>query len=307
MSLDAFTLLRPWWLVAPPVILALALAARSRGDLGDWRRAVDAPLLAALAARGAVVSASRRALGLSAWLVAAALIGLALAGPAIERRDAAGWRNLDALVLALDVSRSMSEGGAFDEARFAALQVLDAAAGRQAALALYAGDAYLASAFSTDREALRPLVAAGLAGAVPDPGSAPVRAIALAGARLSAAGMVGGDLVLVTDGGGIDAATLEAATRFAADGRRLHVVHVASTAIGGAPTGDRAAAARLAVAGGGSFADAADPTAVAAAVARPATAGLAESGFTAFAWTDLGRALLAVAALPMLLLFRRRT
>ena len=46
MSLDAFTLLRPWWLLAPPLILALAILARSRGDLGDWRRAIDAPLLA---------------------------------------------------------------------------------------------------------------------------------------------------------------------------------------------------------------------------------------------------------------------
>jgi len=307
MSLEAFTLLRPWWLLAPPLILALALAARSRGDLGDWRRAVDAPLLAVLAARGAVVSASRRALGLSAWLIAAALVGLAVAGPAIERRDTGGWRNLDALVLALDVSRSVTEGGGFDEARFAALQVLDAAAGRQAALALFAGDAYLASAFSADREALRPLIASGLAGAVPDPGSAPVRAIALAGARLAAAGMVGGDLVLVTDGGGIDDAALAAAARFAADGRRLHVVHVASTAAGGAPTGDRGAAARLAVAGGGSFADAVDPAAVAAAVAEPATSELVRGGFATFAWTDLGRALLALAALPMLVLFRRRT
>lgn len=307
MSLEAFTLLRPWWLIAPPLILALAILARRRGDLGDWRRAVDGPILAVLAARGAVVPASRRALGLSAWLLAAALIALALSGPAVERRDAAGWRNLDGLVVALDVSRSVTEGGAFDEARFASLEVLEAAAGRQAALALYAGDAYLASAFSTDREALRPLVAAGLEGAVPDPGSAPVRAIALANARLSAAGMVGGDLVLVTDGGGIDEATLAAAARFAADGRRLHTVYVASTAIGGTETGDPAAAARLAAAGGGRFAEAADPTAVVAAVARPSAAGLAESGFTAFAWTDLGRALLAVAALPMLLLFRRRS
>jgi Ca-activated chloride channel family protein len=86
MSLDAFTLLRPWWLLAPPVILALAILARSRGALGDWRRAVDAPLLAVLAARGAVVSASRRALGLSAWLVAAALIGLAGAVSARRRK-----------------------------------------------------------------------------------------------------------------------------------------------------------------------------------------------------------------------------
>jgi Ca-activated chloride channel family protein len=306
-GLDGVTLLRPLWLLAVPLVLLLAVATRRRGDLGDWRRAVDPPLLAALTARGAVVAAGRRGLALSPWLVAAAPIALALAGPAVERRDAAGWRNLDGLVVALDVSRSVAEGGAFDEARFAALQVAEAASGRQAALAVYAGDAYLASAFSTDRAALRPLVAAGLAGSVPDPGSQPVRAIALAAARFTAAGMPGGDLVLVTDGGGIEAATLDAAARFAADGRRLHVVHVPSFMPDGTATGDRGAAARLAVAGGGRFADTADPAAVAAAVAEPASARLSRSGFTTLAWMDLGRTLLALAAMPLLMLFRRRT
>ncbi|MFD1283235.1 VWA domain-containing protein, partial [Methylobacterium goesingense] len=58
--LDTFlgtcAILRPWWLVAIPLVAALALRAAWRSaPLGDWTRAVDPGLMALLARRGAVL------------------------------------------------------------------------------------------------------------------------------------------------------------------------------------------------------------------------------------------------------------
>ena len=301
------TLLRPLWLLAPPAILALAFLARSGGDLGDWRRAVDPHLMAFLERRGAVIAGARRSLGLSPWLAAAALIGAALAGPAIERPQADAFRNLDGLVVALDTSRSVVEGGAFPEARVAAVELVAAAGGRQAALVVFAGDAYLAGAFTADRAALEPLVAATGAGLVPDPGSRPGRALDLARDLFADAGMLGGDVALVTDGGGIDDAAVAAAAKLRAAGRRVHVLFVPAQARDAtAPQPDAAAAARVAAAGGGIYAEVADPEPVAAALGSGGAERLGRSVAAALAWTDLGRFALVLAAVPMLLLFRRR-
>ncbi|HSI42110.1 MAG TPA: VWA domain-containing protein [Xanthobacteraceae bacterium] len=305
MNGSDITLLRPLWLLAPPLILLLAYRLRAHDGLGDWRRAVDPHLLAALARQGAVVAAAGRR-RLSPWLLAAALIGAALAGPALERADAQAYRNLDGLILALDTSPSVARGGAAAQARLAALQVAQAAGSRQVALVVYAGDAYLAAAFTADAEALRPLVAADPAGLVPDAGSAPARAVALAHTLFERAGMIGGDLVMVTDGGGIDEAARTQAGRLAGQDRRLHVLFVPIEAPGG-PAPDEAAARALAAAGGGSFATVDDPAPVAQAIARSPAQRLGASAFAALAWTDFGRAALAFAGLPLLLAFRRRS
>ncbi|MDQ0472252.1 VWA domain-containing protein [Labrys wisconsinensis] len=307
MTLPDLALLRPAWLLAPPLLLVLALLACRRGGLGDWRRAVDPHLMAVLERRGAMVAAARQGLALSPWLLAAAAIGAALAGPAIRRSGAETFRNLDALVIALDVSRSVAEGGALPEARLAAMQVAEAAGSRQVALVLFAGDAYLAADFSTDRDLLRPLLLGATTELVPDGGSRPARAVALARALLGGVGTLGGDVVLVTDGGGADAAARAAARDLAAAGHRLHVLFVpAPTRRPTAPEPERAAAAHLAEAGGGAFADVLDPAPVVAAAGGDAGTRLGAGAYAALVWRDLGRAGLVLAAVPLLLLFRRR-
>jgi Ca-activated chloride channel family protein len=307
MSIAEIALLRPLWLVTPPAILALAFAARAAGDLGDWRRAVDPHLMALLERRGAVLAGAARRARPSPWLVAAAIIAAALAGPAIERPDADSFRNLDGLVVALDTSRSVAEGGAFPEARLAAAEIVAAAGGRQAALVVFAGDAYLASAFTTDGAAIEPILASAGGDLVPDPGSRPARALGLADALFRDARMIGGDVVLVTDGGGVDGEAVAAAAALAGDGRRVHVLFVPAPArAAAAPEPDAAAAARLAAAGGGRYADVRDPAALVSAVAATRAERLGRAGYAAIAATDLGRFALALAALPLLLLFRRR-
>lgn len=113
------TLLRPLWFLAIPVVALLALRAAWRSaPLGDWNKAADPHLMALAARRGAVLGGRRQA-NLAAAL-AAGILALALTGPAVERPEASTFRNLDATVIVLDLSRSVTEGGRFKEARQAA-------------------------------------------------------------------------------------------------------------------------------------------------------------------------------------------
>lgn len=307
IAVGEVALLRPFLLLLLVPVLAVALLVRARGGLGDWRRAVDAPLFAALGALGRVADApgGRRRFG---PLVVAGLVAVvALSGPAVRRSDGGAYRNLDGLVVAVDLSRSMTDGDGFGDARFAAADVVKASGSRQAALIAYAGDAYLAATFTADHAALGELVAVLGPDLVPDQGSDPARALRLAGARLAAAGILAGDVVMVTDGGGIADAALAEARRLAAADTRVHVLLAEGAAPDGSAAEDgAAAAARLAAAGGGVLASVADPGPVDAAVGDAATTRLGRSAFAALGWFDIGRPLMLLPAILLLTAFRRR-
>ncbi|MEH3145983.1 MAG: VWA domain-containing protein [Methylobacterium frigidaeris] len=303
---EAVSLLRPWWLLALPLVGLLAWRAAYRAaPLGDWPRAVEPALLAALRARGAVRPGRRQAKG--ALVALAALIVLALSGPAVERPGASGFRNLDTAVIVIDLSRSVAEGGGLGEAKTAAQGVAEAAGTRSVALVAYAGDAYLAATPTTDRDALGTVLFALDGATVPDPGSNPARALALTRRLLAEANAVAADVVLLSDGGGVDAAAgREAAGLSREDGHRLHTLFVPGRSLPAhAARPDRAGLARLAAAGGGAAGEVAAPAAVLASMAETLPRRLAEGGFAVLAWQDWGRALLLLALVPALLLFRR--
>ena len=102
-----FHFLRPLWLLLLPLaaVLLWRLAAR-RFKAGSWRDVIDESLLDHVLI-GA--SLSRRSLRWPLWLAAAAaLLGiLALAGPTWERQSTPAFRSDEAMVVVLDLSRSM--------------------------------------------------------------------------------------------------------------------------------------------------------------------------------------------------------
>jgi len=304
--IDAFTLLRPLWLAAIPLVAVLALRAAWRSaPLGDWARAVDPALMDWLARRGAVLGGRRQA-NLAA-AIGAGLIALALTGPAVERPEAATFRNLDATVVVLDLSRSLTEGGRFKEARQAAEAVAQAAGTRPVALVVFAGDAYLAASPTTDRESLETTLFALDADTVPDRGSHPERGLALARRSLDEAGVVAADVVLIGDGDGVGQAAEREAAMIRAKGWHLHALFVPAgrTLPAGAPRPDRAALDRLASLGGGRVADIDAANPVLDRVGASTAQHLAAGGYSVLAFADIGRWLLLLALLPALTLFRR--
>ncbi|GJE25433.1 vWA domain-containing protein [Methylobacterium organophilum] len=306
MTLDAFALLRPLWLVALPVVAVLVLRAAWRSaPLGDWSKAVDPALMALLARRGAVLGGRRQA-NLAAGLLAA-VIAMALTGPAVERPEAAAFRNLDATVVVLDLSRSVTEGGRFRDARQAAESVGQAAGTRSVAVVIYAGDAYLAASPTTDRDSLGTMLFALDADTIPDRGTHPERGLALARRTLAEANVVAADVVLISDGDGVGQAAEREAQAIRAKGWHLHTLFVpASRPLPpGAPQPDAAALGRLASAGGGRAADVDAPGPVLDRVGASTAQHLAAGGYSVLAFADLGRWLLLAALIPALILFRR--
>lgn len=305
-GLDAFALLRPWWLAALPLVALLALRAAWRSaPLGDWAKAIDPALMAMLARRGAVLGGRRQANLVAA--VTAGLIALALAGPAFERLDATAFRNLDATVIVLDVSRSVADGGAFKDARQIAQAAAEAAGTRSVAVIVYAGDAYLAIPPTTDRDALGATLFAIDADTVPDRGTHPERGLAMARRTLEEAGVIAGDVVLITDGDGIGEAALREASALRAKGWALSAVFVPTSKSlpAGAPKPDRASLDRLVSAGGGIAGDLGEPGALLDRLGASTAQHLAAGGYSVLAFLEVGRWLILLALLPALVLFRR--
>jgi len=100
-----FHFLRPEWLWAIPAVIAVAvlLAKRQLGP-GSWQKVIDPALMPHVLSG----SASRRS-GSRWWLVglAGVIASLSLAGPAWQRIEQPVFRSDQALVVALDLSRSM--------------------------------------------------------------------------------------------------------------------------------------------------------------------------------------------------------
>ena len=298
IALGSIALLRPWWLLVLPVVVLLYLVSRPRGGhLAGWETASDAHLLAAMVARGATAGGGFRAPAVLATLV---LGILALAGPAVQRTGHDRLRNLDATVLAVDVSQDMASGDTIREAAAAAHDLLTHTSARQAGLIVYAGDAYVASALTDYTGGIDADLFSLDDTTVPDPGARPDRALALAHKMLEEAHIVSGDVILVTSGGGLEGGAADrAAQALAAAGHRVYAMAVSA--------GARRAAAldRVASAGDGFAVDVGRPARLYDVLDDEAIARTGNSNVRSLDWRDLGRYLLVLAALPLLLGFRK--
>ncbi|MCS5602312.1 MAG: VWA domain-containing protein, partial [Paracoccus sp.] len=107
-------------------------------------------------------------------------------------------------MLAVDLSPSVAQGGALSQAKFAAAGLAQALAGRPVGLVLYGGEGFTASAPTLDIASLRTQIGVLDSETMPGQGTRAAAALALAGQMLE--GLQRADLILISDGGGIDAA-----------------------------------------------------------------------------------------------------
>lgn len=293
--------LRPPWLAAVPLVAAVTyLTIRKFGALGDWRQVIEPKLLDALIARNAVVAGKGRRRFAAA--VVAGLAALALAGPAVQRGGIGAFRNLDAMVLVIDLSHSTAAAGTIAEARAAAALIVQAASSRQIALIVYGGDAYLATPFTTDIDWLQTTIFDLDGQTVPDPGTDAARALALARQVLQREHVVQADVVLISDGGGIDGSAVQQAKALALAGYSLETVFVPAQAD---TVPIRASIEALVASVNGVSADTRNLAPVLKAVGSSPAVRLAQSEYRLLAWNDLGRVLIVAAMVPAILLFRR--
>ncbi len=267
-----FHFIRPEWLWALPLVAGLVFVlARRRLAPGSWQNVVDPALAPYVLSRSQVSS-----LGYRWWLmlIGGVLAVLALAGPSWNRVEQPVFRSDQAVVIALDLSRSMDAQdlapNRLSRAKLKILDILERRSGGQNALVVYSSNAFTVTPLTTDADTVASLVTSLSTDIMPSRGSYPLAAIEKGRALLEQAGVPLGEVLLITDGGSSPAA-LKAAEELQAAGYTLSVLGVGTSEgapiprAGGGFVTDRsgniavprletAGLQQLAAAGGGRFA-----------------------------------------------------
>ena len=329
--MSEFHFLRPLWLLALPLGLVLIWYLLGRGPArGSWLAVVDDALKPHVLARPDRFGARHWPVlaALLAWLAAT----LALAGPTWERLPVPAFRSADALVVALDLSRSMDAGDVepsrLARAKLKLLSLLERRTGGQTALVVFSAHAFTVAPLTTDNRTIAALVNSLSTDIMPSQGSYPEAGLTRARQLLEQTGVSQGEVLLITDsdvseqaldvarelrGAGFTTSVLAVGTREGAPiPERGAGFLTDSTGQVVVPQLDAAALRRLATTGGGRFgeltADDADLNAL-----FPTTASLLEGAvdtdddgdYESEQWRDAG-VWLAAALLPLLALGFRR-
>jgi Ca-activated chloride channel family protein len=238
--LDNFHFLRPGWLVLVPLAIGLLiwwLGARSRG--GSWQRIVEPRLQAHVLVRGTAAADLR-------WPVAAALgaiifTAIALAGPSIERLPVPAYRSDSALVVALDLSRSMDatdiSPSRLARAKIKLLSMLERRAEGETALVVFSSHAFTVTPLTTDTSTIAALVTSVSTDIMPSQGSYVAAGLVKAAELLRQAGHGDGDILLFSDADVDDDARV-AARDLRAEGYRTSVLAIGTAEGAPIPSAD---------------------------------------------------------------------
>lgn len=208
-----FHFLRPWWLLALlPWFMFVVLTIRHKLSRGNWSEVCDEPLLPYILQDKAV---HRSRTVLISGALASLLAILALAGPTWERLPTPTFRDDSAVVIALDLSRSMDAAdlkpSRLERARFKIADILKQRKDGQTALLVYAGDAFTVTPLTSDTRTIASQLPALTTDIMPVQGSDTISALNLAVDLLKQAGMQKGHILFVTDD--VDDAKLEAVVK----------------------------------------------------------------------------------------------
>ncbi len=225
-----FHFLRPEWLWAvPAVIIGTYLLARRRLGPGSWQHVIDPALAPHVLSRSAIRRNDGRW-----WLlgIGGVIAAVALAGPAWQRVEQPVFRSDQALVVALDLSRSMDAQdiapSRLTRARLKILDILERRGSGQTALVVYSANAFTVTPLTTDTDTIAALVNSLSTDIMPSRGSYPVAAINKGRQLLEQAGAALGEILLITDGSS-SPGTQRAARELRSLGYTLSVLAVGTT------------------------------------------------------------------------------
>lgn len=206
MNLTEFHFIRPYWLLALlPAIGLLYLLLKNKLNRGNWSAVVDKELLPFILQKKPTKK-NRGALFASGFSSLLAIF--ALADPTWERLPSPVFKNDAALVIALDLSRSMDASdikpSRLAMARYKIADILKQRKDGQTALLVYAGDAFTVTPLTTDVETIANQLEALTTEIMPAQGSDTPLALSIASQLLKNAGLLSGEILLLTDGADFD-------------------------------------------------------------------------------------------------------
>ncbi len=203
-----FHWLRPEWLLAIPAAVAVAaLLSRGRLGAGGWASVVDKALMPHV-----LSSSPGRGSDYRWWLLGlgGVVASVALAGPVWQRIEQPVFRADQALVVALDLSRSMDAEdiapSRLGRAKLKILDILERRSGGQTALVVYSANAFTVTPLTDDTDTIAALVNSVSTDIMPSRGSYPEVAIHKSQQLLEQAGAQFGEVLLIADGGASPAA-----------------------------------------------------------------------------------------------------
>jgi len=230
--LALFHFLRPDWLWALlPFVLVLLLWYRREGKSRSWQSYCDAELLPFLMVGS---EAGRSHLMMVVGGLAGLLTIIALAGPTWEMRPQPLFRSQSAMVIALDLSLSMNatdvRPNRLDRAKLKLRDILERRKEGQTGLMVFAGEAFVVTPLTTDTATITSLLNSIGTNLIPAEaqGSHPERALVKAVELMQQAGMVQGDILLISDGTDANCGEgcIDAAVAVKRAGYRLSVISV---------------------------------------------------------------------------------
>jgi len=193
--------IRPLVLWSLPVVLFIVWQILKNNSKDDgWSKICDPHLLDAIKIKSAG-QGSRWSLLL--WPIAIVAV-IAIAGPAFRKMPTPVIKNQSALILALDVSRSMLaddiKPNRLERAKFKINDILEQRQDGQTALIVYAGDAFVVTPLTDDTETIALMLKAITPDIMPVQGSRADIALEKSRDLLQQAGYPSGEIILISDG-----------------------------------------------------------------------------------------------------------
>jgi len=206
MSFSEFHFIRPTWLLALfPYLAIIVFMLRNKLSCGNWSAVCDAELLPYLLQEK---TSQKSRWALTAGAIAAFLVIVSLAGPSWQRIPSPAFRNESALVIVLDLSRSMDaediKPSRLIRARYKVADILKHRKDGQTALLVYSGAAFTVTPLTDDTETIASQLAALTTDIMPTEGDNAELVLNKAVDLFKQAGLQTGQILLVTDGVDVD-------------------------------------------------------------------------------------------------------
>ncbi len=226
--ISQFHFLRPLWFFAfIPLFLLCYFLLRDRLFSRSWQSIIAPVLLPHLLVGKQSTKTTVPAI---VFFTAGSLIIVSLAGPAWEKRPQPVFKEKSALVIALDLSRSMDANdikpSRLSRARYKISDILKRRTEGQTALIAYAANAFVVTPLTDDTATIDSLLSSLTTDLMPAQGTRTDKAIEKAANLLKNAGVKKGDILLVTDN--IESSAVEKFKQIAQQ-HRISILAIATT------------------------------------------------------------------------------